>query len=74
MVVWFKNTNYHDFSDSKNFMSLNDIENAFDTKNYSSFSTYSKNIIVLKDKQEEIINVKVYEYQDESIRLFKYEK
>lgn len=74
VVVWFKNISYHDFSDSKDFMNLNDIENSFDAKNYSNFSTYSKNIIVFKDKQEETINVKVYEYEDENIRLFKYEK
>ncbi len=56
-------------------MLLNDLENKFNIKDYATFGKEYKSINILKnDSINENINVNVYFYNDENIKLFKYEK
>lgn len=56
-------------------MLLNNIENSFNTKSYSSnFSTSTQNISIIKNETlEEQLSVKKIKYQDSKIVLIKYE-
>ena len=56
-------------------MLLNNLENSFDTKNYSNFIKINENLTIIKNHTIiETIKVSKYEYSDENIKLFKYEK
>ncbi|BAK72594.1 conserved hypothetical protein [Arcobacter sp. L] len=56
-------------------MLLNDLENKFDTKDYSNFTKSSKTLQIIKNKIS-IENLEVFKYQfeNEDIKIFKYEK
>ncbi|WP_320036345.1 hypothetical protein [Halarcobacter sp.] len=74
VIVGFSKYSYYDNFD-KEFNTLNNIENSFNTKNYNSnFQTNSKTIqILINDIEEKNINVKQISYKDERIELVKYE-
>ncbi|XOB62987.1 type IV pilus modification PilV family protein [Campylobacterota bacterium DY0563] len=74
VIVGFSKYSYYDNFD-KEFNTLNNIENSFNTKNYNSnFQTNSKTIqIIINDIEEKNINVKQISYKDERIELVKYE-
>lgn len=74
IIVGFNKYTYYDNFD-KEFILLNKIENSFNIKSYdNNFSRYSSNIKVIKnDVQEEIITINVRKYEDEKIKLIKYE-
>ena len=56
-------------------MILNDLENKFDTKNYSNFIKTNQNLQIVKNKETtENIVVSKYQFENENIKLFKYEK
>lgn len=56
-------------------MSLNNLENIFDTQKYKTLPKNSKNLeIIINDTQIKSQNVTSYEYKDENIKLIKYEK
>lgn len=56
-------------------MLLNNLENSFDTKNYSNFFKTNQNLTIIKNQTNiETLKVTKYEYSDENIKLFKYEK
>ena len=75
VVSGFFYSSYHDENNQKNFMLLNDLENRFDTKDYSTFSKTTKNLQIIKNKNElENLNVSVYTFENEDIKIFKYEK
>jgi hypothetical protein len=66
---------YYDNSSNENFMLLNDLENRFDTKNYSNFSKTNQNLQIIKNNQiVENLVVEKYLFENENIRIFKYEK
>ena len=75
VISGFLYSSYHEKTNQENFMVLNDLENKFDTKNYTNFSKTTKNIQVVKN-QEIIENIVVskYQFENENIKLFKYEK
>ena len=75
VISGFLYSSYHEKINQENFMVLNDLENKFDTKNYTNFSKTTKNIQVTKN-QEIIENIVVskYQFENENIKLFKYEK
>ena len=75
VISGFLYSSYHEKINQENFMVLNDLENKFDTKNYTNFSKTTKNIQVVKN-QEIIENIVVskYQFENENIKLFKYEK
>ncbi len=56
-------------------MLLNNLENLFDTKNYGSFQNSTKTLQLIKNKEIiENITVTKYQFENENIKLFKYEK
>jgi len=73
IIVGFNKYSYYDNFDEE-FMLLNKIENSFNIETYDkNFSTFSKNIKIIKNStEEEIISVKVQKYENEKIRLIKY--
>ena len=57
------------------FQKLNGLENSFDIKDYSPFTKSNTNItFIINDNIEEEILVKKYEYNNEDIKIYKYEK
>ena len=75
VISGFLYSSYHDKSNHENFMILNDLENKFDTKNYSNFTKTNQNIQIVKNKvTTENIVVSKYQFENENIKLFKYEK
>ena len=56
-------------------MILNDLENRFDTKDYSTFSKTTKNLQIIKNQTTiENIIVSKYQFENEDMKIFKYEK
>ncbi|MCG3681768.1 prepilin-type N-terminal cleavage/methylation domain-containing protein [Aliarcobacter butzleri] len=75
VIIGFKYSTYYDGNSSKNFMLLNNLENLFDTKNYGSFQNSTKTLQLIKNKEIiENITVTKYQFGNENIKLFKYEK
>ncbi|MFW0695014.1 hypothetical protein ACN09X_01350 [Aliarcobacter butzleri] len=75
VIIGFKYSTYYDENSSKNFMLLNNLENLFDTKNYGSFQHSAKTLQLTINKETiENITVTKYQFENESIKLFKYEK
>lgn len=75
IISGFINSTYNDEQNTKNYQLLNTLENKFDTNEYKNFPKNAKNLtIIINDNQYNSINVKQYEYQDENIKLVKYEK
>lgn len=75
VISGFLYSSYHDKTNQENFMILNDLENKFDTKNYTNFSRTNQNLQIIKNKQTtENIVVSKYQFENENIKLFKYEK
>lgn len=57
------------------FQKLNEIENSFDIKDYSSFNkSNTKVTFIIDGNMEEEILVKKYEFKNENIKIYKYEK
>ncbi|MDN5089299.1 type IV pilus modification PilV family protein [Aliarcobacter butzleri] len=75
VIIGFKYSTYYDENSSKNFMLLNNLENLFDTKNYGSFQNSAKALQLTINKEIiENITVTKYQFENENIKLFKYEK
>ena len=75
VISGFIYSSYHDEIDQKNFMLLNNLENSFDTKDYKNF-TKTNQTLQITQNQETIQNITVskYQFENENIKLFKYEK
>lgn len=57
------------------FQKLNELENSFDIKDYSTLTKSNINITFIIDGNiEEEILVKKHEYNNEDIKIYKYEK
>jgi len=74
IISGFANFTYYDKNSSQNFNDLNKIENLFDTNKYKTLPSYSKTINISKNNTNELIQVKVYEFKNENIKVVKYEK
>ncbi|MDY3199902.1 MAG: hypothetical protein RBQ84_03040 [Arcobacter sp.] len=75
VISGFKFSTYSDEQEEKNFMHLNDLENKFDTKDYSNFTKSSKTLQIIKNKIFiENLDVFKYQFENEDIKIFKYEK
>lgn len=75
IISGFIHSSYYDEKNSLNYMSLNNLENIFDTQKYKTLPKNSKNLeIIINDTQIKSQNVTSYEYKDENIKLIKYEK
>uniref|UniRef100_UPI0040478608 hypothetical protein n=1 Tax=Aliarcobacter sp. TaxID=2321116 RepID=UPI0040478608 len=75
VISGFTYSTYYDENNHKNFMLLNEIENKFNTKNYTNFIKTSKTIEITKNEEStENIIVSKYQFENENIKIFKYEK
>lgn len=75
VVSGFYNSTYSQKNSDKNFQLLNKLENDFDTKDYSKLSLTNENLQITINKSEiKNILVKKYEYLNENIKIYKYEK
>lgn len=74
VIVGFSKISSYDNFDEE-YMTLNKIENSFNSKNYSTnFSTSNETIRIIKnDSNTENLSVKKTIYSDEKIVLIKYE-
>lgn len=75
VISGFLYSSYHEKTNQENFMILNDLENKFDTKNYTNFSKTNQNLQIVKNKEtSENLAISKYQFENENIKLFKYEK
>lgn len=75
MISGFLYSTYHDETNQKNYMLLNNLENSFNTKNYSTFTKTNQNLQITKNENiTENIVISKYQFENENIKLFKYEK
>lgn len=75
VISGFKYSTYSEELFEKNFMLLNDLENQFNNKNYKNFKNSNKNLKIIKNHDiTEFILVTKYEFENENIKIFKYEK
>lgn len=75
VVSGFSYSTYYDEKEDTNFMLLNELENKFDTKKYSSFSKSNTTIQITKNKKTiENVTVSKYQFENNEIKIFKYEK
>ena len=75
VISGFIYSTYHDETNHQNFMLLNDLENSYDTKDYSNFSKTNQNLQIIKNNQiVENLVVQKYLFENKNIRVFKYEK
>lgn len=74
VIVGFSQDSYYDNFDEE-YMLLNKIENSFTAKVYGkNFTNTLTNIKIIKnDAEEDIISVKKINYEDNKIKLVKYE-
>lgn len=75
VISGFLYSTYHDETNQKNYMLLNNLENSFNTKNYSTFTKTNQNLQITKNENiTENIVISKYQFENENIKLFKYEK
>lgn len=75
VLAIFNQISKDNLEEDKIFNLLNSLENSFELKNYSNLQKSSKNINIIRNENIiESININVYTYKDENIKIFKYEK
>lgn len=75
IISGFLNSSYYDEKAINNSKILNTLDNKFTANNYDSFlSTNIKLIITKNNHQEDELLVKKHYFQNENIKIFKYEK
>ena len=75
IISGFLNSSYYDEKAINTSTLLNNLENKFTTNDFDSFSTSNTKISITKnynDKQE--ILVKKHTFENEELKIFKYEK
>jgi type II secretory pathway pseudopilin PulG len=75
VISGFLYSSYYDEQNHKNFMLLNNLENKFNTQSYSDFTKTSTSIQIVKNNENiENINVSKYQFENDNIKIYKYEK
>jgi uncharacterized membrane protein len=75
VISGFAKSSYYDEKSNKNFMLLNDLENKFYTRNYNDFIKTSTQIQIIKnEKTTQYVTVSKYTFENDDIKIFKYEK
>lgn len=75
VISGFIYSTYHDETNQKNYMLLNNLENSFNTKNYTNFLKTTQNLqVTINEEHTENIIVSKYQFENENIKVFKYEK
>lgn len=75
VISYFSKITYEANGIEDYFTLINQLDNNFNIKDYSKFKEGTKTLQIIKNfSQIEEILVKKYEYQDENIKVFIYEK
>ena len=75
IVNGFLNSSYYDEKSHNISILLNSLENNFDTNNYSDLTTQTTTLTIIKklNTKEQLI-VKKHLFENDDIKIFKYEK
>ena len=75
VISGFMYSSYHDEINQENFMLLNNLENSFDTKDYKNFTKTNKALQITQNQGiTQNFTVSKYQFENENIKIFKYEK
>ena len=75
VISGFMYSSYHDEINQENFMLLNNLENSFDTKDYKNFTKTNKTLQITQNEEiTQNFTVSKYQFENENIKIFKYEK
>ena len=75
VISGFLYSSYHDELTQENFMLLNNLENSFDTKDYKNFTKTNQTLQITQNEETtQNITVSKYQFENENIKIFKYEK
>ncbi len=75
VISGFLYSSYHDELNQENFMLLNNLENSFDTKDYKNFTKTNQTLQITQNEETtQNITVSKYQFENENIKIFKYEK
>ena len=75
VISGFIYSSYHDEINQENFMLLNNLENSFDTKDYKNFTKTNKTLQITQNQEiTQNFTVSKYQFENENIKIFKYEK
>tara|TARA_B100001063_G_scaffold232982_1_gene248688 strand:- start:5938 stop:6243 length:306 start_codon:yes stop_codon:yes gene_type:complete len=75
IISGFSNSTYYDEKAINNSKILNDLENKFTINDFNSFSTSNIKITITKNhNQKEEILVKKHSFENDELKIFKYEK
>ena len=75
VISGFLYSSYHDELNQENFMLLNNLENSFDRKDYKNFTKTNQTLqITQNEERTQNITVSKYQFENENIKIFKYEK
>ena len=75
VISGFMYSSYHDEINQENFMLLNNLENSFDTKDYKNFTKTNKTLQITQNQEiTQNFTVSKYQFENENIKIFKYEK
>lgn len=75
MISGFLYSSYHHELNQENFMLLNNLENSFDTKDYKNFTKTNQTLQITQNEETtQNITVSKYQFENENIKIFKYEK
>lgn len=75
VISGFMYSSYHDEINQENFMLLNNLENSFDTKDYKNFTKTNKTLQIIQNQEiTQNLTVSKYQFENENIKIFKYEK
>jgi hypothetical protein len=75
VISGFMYSSYHDEINQENFMLLNNLENSFDKKDYKNFTKTNKTLQITQNQEiTQNFTVSKYQFENENIKIFKYEK
>ncbi|MDD3055041.1 MAG: hypothetical protein PHE16_04075 [Aliarcobacter sp.] len=75
VISGFMYSSYHDEINQENFILLNNLENSFDTKDYKNFTKTNKTLQITQNQEiTQNFTVSKYQFENENIKIFKYEK
>ena len=75
VISGFMYSSYHDEINQENFMLLNNLENSFDKKDYKNFTKTNKTLQITQNQDiTQNFTVSKYQFENENIKIFKYEK
>lgn len=74
IISGFLNTSYYDNQTEQINQKLNSLENLFFSNNYKNLNQKIEHLEIKIDNKTEVIYVKKYTYEDDELKVVKYEK